>query len=839
MNLKKVFLVFAGFLLLIALASSNEISDGSLVPAVGEIDEIGFSKHSVPPNEDAIIQMLIEKGMVGRNATEKELREALTKYLQKKLVVNQRTKQQDKALLLREIRRTKQRGLTAERDGELNFDKLIKDLDDDLFDDDFEEEDDDDFDDEDDDNYIRGVRERVWTGEVKKEKLLVLLADFSDDEYGIGPLHNQIPKPPAEDNGSLWVSDFSAEHYKKMLFTKGGYDAIDQNGNILHLDSMVDYYLEQSGGSLEVDGEVFGWFTLPHSEAYYGDDNPSGGIDNMPPGSPKDLVRELVIAANNYGVPFQDFDLKDPYDLDSDGNLEEPDGIIDHLVIVHAGIDQSGGGGAQGDNAIWAHSSSVWELIPVENPPVDYWDGNMVAYNYIIQGEDGGIGVFTHEFGHDLGLPDEYDTKYSGQGEPVGFYSLMSSGSWTGKPLGTKPAPMSPWGRIQLRSLHGGQWVEPTEINYEDIPYWGKWYKLDQTTSVGYNHQAIKINLPQHKMYLTAPYDGQFEWYSGKGDLIDYTLRTTIDLPSAANITLSFWTFYKIEVYWDFGFVQVSVDGGNTWTSLETERTTDIIEPGGHPDIVPHLPGYTGDSNGWVNEVIDLSQYAGQQIMLQYRYMTDWATTEEGFYVDKIEVTADGAVVFYDDAESGSSKWQVSGWRLFEGFEWKDHYYLLEWRTHNNTDEALKYCYSFKNRATNEMEFFKSERGLLVWYRDTAHTDNWVGIHPGEVFLGIVDSHPEPILYYDGNAIRTRLQMHDASFGLYPIRPKLFYVNELPFTTYWERPIRLFSDDKTYWYPEAPSSGIKITEYGLKFGVMAASYDYTVGLIWVKRSYSH
>ncbi len=38
-----------------------------------------------------------------------------------------------------------------------------------------------------------------------------------------------------------------------------------------------------------------------------------------------------------------------------------------------------------------------------------------------------------HEFGHDLGLPDEYDTQYTGQGEPVQAWSIMSGGSWAGE----------------------------------------------------------------------------------------------------------------------------------------------------------------------------------------------------------------------------------------------------------------------------------------------------------------------------------------------------------------------------------------------------------------------
>ncbi|MGR5913425.1 immune inhibitor A domain-containing protein [Bacillus pacificus] len=68
-----------------------------------------------------------------------------------------------------------------------------------------------------------------------------------------------------------------------------------------------------------------------------------------------------------------------------------------------------------------------------QNQKVDYFGGKVAAHDYTIEPEDGAVGVFAHEFGHDLGLPDEYDTKYTGTGSPVEAWSLMSGGSWTGK----------------------------------------------------------------------------------------------------------------------------------------------------------------------------------------------------------------------------------------------------------------------------------------------------------------------------------------------------------------------------------------------------------------------
>ncbi|MFB8736252.1 immune inhibitor A domain-containing protein [Bacillus sp. SL00103] len=79
--------------------------------------------------------------------------------------------------------------------------------------------------------------------------------------------------------------------------------------------------------------------------------------------------------------------------------------------------------------------------------------------------EDGAAGVFTHEFGHDLGLPDEYDTQYTGGGEPVSYWSIMSSGSWAGKVPGTEPTGFSPYAKEMLQNLHGGNWLTGQTID--------------------------------------------------------------------------------------------------------------------------------------------------------------------------------------------------------------------------------------------------------------------------------------------------------------------------------------------------------------------------------------
>lgn len=97
--------------------------------------------------------------------------------------------------------------------------------------------------------------------------------------------------------------------------------------------------------------------------------------------------------------------------------MHEPDGIdVDHVVLVHAGEDKSGGGGKEGTYAIWAHSSDVAGGATI--PGTDF-----KIQNYIVQPENSGVGVFAHEYGHDLGLPDLYDTSNAGDSD-VDFWDL-------------------------------------------------------------------------------------------------------------------------------------------------------------------------------------------------------------------------------------------------------------------------------------------------------------------------------------------------------------------------------------------------------------------------------
>lgn len=126
-------------------------------------------------------------------------------------------------------------------------------------------------------------------------------------------------------------------------------------------------------------------------------------------------------------------------------------------------------------------------------------------------------------------------------------------------------------------------------------------------------------------------------WYSGASDERDVSLMGTADLRGVETATLTFDTWYDIEEFWDFGFVQVSNDSGATWVSLANEYTLDESPYTITPAIAANLPGLTGYSD-WVTMSFDLSAYAGQEIMLKFRYMTDPMYNYEGWYVDNVYI---------------------------------------------------------------------------------------------------------------------------------------------------------------------------------------------------------
>ncbi|WP_096184366.1 immune inhibitor A domain-containing protein [Effusibacillus lacus] len=652
------------------------------------------------------------------------------------------------------------------------------------------------------------ARQASYNGPVRTDKVLVLLTEFSDFK------HNNVEQRP----GFMWAEDFNREHYQKLMFGDENFTLFDGS----RVQTFKQYYEEQSGGSYTVDGVVSDWLTVPGTAREYGDDNPAGGHDNLAPKGPRDLVRDALNAAAASGINLADFDEFDLYDLDGDGDQNEPDGLIDHLMIIHAGTGQEAGGGQLGDDAIWSHRWTLGRVYAVPNTTakVDYWGGQMAAFDYTIQPEDGAVGVFAHEFGHDLGLPDEYDTLYSGQGEPVGVWSIMSGGSWAGKIAGTAPVSFSPQNKEFFQKTMGGNWAKIKEINYDEIDSIGKAFLIDQSVTKSKMPGIVKVNLPDKPVKGIDPAFGKQYYYSTKGDGLHTEMTTPVfDLVYAKEAAFDYKAYFDIEYDYDFLYVDVLDENGTELNQI------DVI---GDEDTDGDARAESSKGQ-WVDKSYDLSPFAGKKVKLRFSYVTDGGLAYDGFALDNATLTVDGNVVFSDDAEE-TPKFELNGFRVSNGIDYKKHYYYLEWRNYAGADAALQYARGAKYNT-----------GLVIWYGDDSYLDNWVGIHPGEGFLGVVDSHAHNVLYFDVNgqkttANSTRYQIADAAFS-YDQAPAWDYTHPTwgHITSSGADGVTKFDDSQSYINSEIPDAGRKVPKYGLKIQVIGEAKDNSAGAVWIRK----
>jgi M6 family metalloprotease-like protein len=226
--------------------------------------------------------------------------------------------------------------------------------------------------------------------------------------------------------------------------------------------SLRDYYQQVSYGQFHLDGEVYGWFPLARDAAYYEGSVGCYGLC-MYPGCAGGFVRELVAAADAAGIDWGRYDNDGPDGLPNSG---DDDGYVDVVLVVHSGR----GGECGAGNNIWSHSFFLagWGIQPYTTRSVRTGGGRIRIDDYIIQPEiscRGGlieIGVFCHEYGHALGLPDLHAT--TGAGAGIGCWGLMGTGCWGGDGLTpAQPVQMCAWSKSVLG------WVEPEVVACDEV----------------------------------------------------------------------------------------------------------------------------------------------------------------------------------------------------------------------------------------------------------------------------------------------------------------------------------------------------------------------------------
>jgi len=632
-------------------------------------------------------------------------------------------------------------------------------------------------------------------------------------EFGDFP-HNNIAEPDRDyDNTTIWAPDFSQDYYLDLLFAEG--DGVN---------SMRNYYIEQSSNRYTVYGDVTDWALAPNDACTYDDDLGGPAVWQFLIDTTEDWYDTALASMTPAEIDayLAQFDIWDRYDWDGDGNFDEPDGYIDHAQFVHAGEGNEAGGGALGDCAIWSHSwFAYFNLIGVDGPSPDFLIGGVQigessywVNKYTIQPENGGVGVFAHEYGHDLGLPDLYD--YTGENS-TGFWTAMSSGSWLSQnniDIGSEPDHFGVWEKFQLGWL-----------NYE-VAFAGakSEHKLGPAETNTKQAQGLFVVLPPKVLteQISTAHSGLYFYYSGAGDDLDNFMYQAYTL--AAGSSLSAWVKVDIEIDWDYAYLVVSTDDGATWQGVQTDRSTTSNPNGNNFGF-----GITGSSGGaWIPLTADLSAYTGD-LLLGFRYWTDGNTGGLGFMVDDIEISG----YSLDDAESGGGSWTFDGFSHTDGYEstFYNNYYVAEFRQYRGYDLGLANAYNFGWGGVpgygNWVEHFPYQDGLLISYWDTSFENNNVGYNCavgrcGGLLLPI-DAHPELMYRADGGIWRNRVQTYDSTFGLQPTdeitlhwRGDSSYHPSLP-------AVRIFDDNYSYYNDANPMGSVITPMTGTQIRVKSVS----------------
>ncbi len=189
------------------------------------------------------------------------------------------------------------------------------------------------------------------------------------------------------------------------------------------IGGMSKYYKDVSYNALSIQADYQDWITATNTSSYYAKNNANYSAHV------KELVKQCIDAAEANGVNFANYD--------NDG-----DGVVDGVFIVHAGKGAEEG---SDNNYIWSHQGSISSYsLTYDGKTFDEYITLPEKYN----GGHADIGVFCHEYGHMLGLPDIYDTDgaTNGSSEGVGQWCLMAGGSWGGDGASPeRPVHMSAW----------------------------------------------------------------------------------------------------------------------------------------------------------------------------------------------------------------------------------------------------------------------------------------------------------------------------------------------------------------------------------------------------------
>ncbi len=463
--------------------------------------------------------------------------------------------------------------------------------------------------------------------------------------------------------------------------------------------TLSEYYCEVSRGKLNVSGTVMEWSRLPRSEAYY-----SGTI--IEPPRMGELI-EQTLQSLDPGVDFGQFDNDGPDNIPNSG---DDDGYVDVLVLVHP----SRGAECGNNLGIWSHSSS-YSLFSSDGLPYSTGDaaaggGNILVDDYMIcpalscrkpERVMIEIGVFCHELGHTLGLPDLYD--YNGGGTGIGHWGLMGAGNWN---TPSSPAHPCAWSKEQMG------WLEPLEAG------WQREHKELESSNL--NGKVMKMHLPTRRFrrrdvpgsgsnyalvcgYTAGEAEGR-NWVGGAGygNMWCESMSRSFQCGGNGDLQVRYRVVCDLEENYDFGYLLME-RGGATDTLARYTGRVDREE-------ILNIPGPVTASSGHYS--------------LRFMLLTDYNFSDSdggydsdpgrAFMIDNLSLSSDCGDWNCDFEQD------AGGWRNDSGVV---EYFLVENRQNNGFDRHLH------------------GEGLLIWHVESSIAYSYLGNSGGfsnQVARGVV-----------------------------------------------------------------------------------------------------
>ena len=450
----------------------------------------------------------------------------------------------------------------------------------------------------------------------RPHRLLILPVRFADTGY------DRFAGEPAQD-------DKNSAYFQNLLFAGGPADP--EPGTLSH------YYWHQSRGRYNVTGSIFPVVELEQPLHHYGRPQQNSDGSWRSDERATDLVIDALHAAYaaEPDFPWPDYDQWDPQDFDGDGDRDEPDGYLDHFILIVAGKGQSSCQGlykldeklnanaasdaffgltqAEQDCAdrIWPHRFALSQNLdsgPIVDGQMNVRGGadigtGMWVLDYNMQSEYTEPSTFIHEFGHSLGLPDIYARATNNS---TAAWEAMSS---TASP---EPQELSAWSRTVLG------WLEPCVVRPENLggqrtgslhlKTMNDWSgAAGYATADGLCDAAMVILPPKFRDIDMGPLgagQGGQAAYSGQGNNMNRTLVRTFDLSAVtatAPVVMSLDAWFVIEAEWDYLYVEVAGEGEPFRRIMPMDKSaiddTQSVMPSerGH-EGAGSFPGFTGRS---------------------------------------------------------------------------------------------------------------------------------------------------------------------------------------------------------------------------------------------------